>query len=1453
MGKSSTTTQSVSIPPEVLARYNAVNARAENVAATPFQQYSTNPDAFVAPLNTTQIQGIQQAGGFAQAAVPAFQTAMSQVAPTTQQGLAQTQAAYQPLMQGYAQGQQYGDMAGGQYGQAAQSAYPYMTRAETGIYSGLMQGQDLGRQALGAGLGAAAASSPYYQAATQGTQAGLAGAQPFQNMATMAALSGAQGISPEQFSGAAVNRYMSPYLSNVVGQTMAAQAQQNAQQRQAMTGDAIRAGAFGGDRAGIAQANLAYQQNLANQQTIANLLQGGYGQALGAFQQQQGVNLQAEQANRAAQQQLAQQAMAIGQQGYGQQLGAAQQMANLGQQLYGQGMGTGQFLQGLGQQGFGQQLAASQAQQGLGQMLSGLGFQTGQAYQGLGAQQAQLGAQNAAQQAALAQQGYGMGMGSAQALANLGAGMQSSAQQGAQAAIQAGTVAQQTEQAGKQALYNQFLQQQSYPFQVAQFLANIAMGTGALSGSTTTTTQPSGWSDRRLKEDVRKVGETKDGLPIYKFRYKGEDKDQTHIGYMADDVEKKHPDAVGKSQGYKYVDYDKVNARESMGGAVHDGGLGRANYAYGGADHVDANDLSALLAQQRQMYGPAMGGLYGGSAQELPRGAKAGIPTAGLHVPKLVTAGAAPRQQQSGLQAAMGKAGEAKELIGTVMGRYNPQTKKYEGGISDQAKALFETAKGGLSGGSDAAKSAAKDVPAVNIEDISEVFRANGGLIPRHGYAGGAAIPYQKSGDEGEYFPEDVIDEADKKPELAKPGEAPSAGGKKGPSPVGLGLKAAGTLANFIPGVGPFIGAGLNFASGLFNEGGVVPRHQFNRGGTEDTPESIAEYLIGKESAGDPTARAKTSSAAGLGQFTDSTARTVLQRNPDIVQALQEQGVQYDPQQRGFAATLPENVQRQMINAHVRQQQEVLRQKGYEPTRENIRMNWFLGESGGPAFLGALKESPNEPATTFVSPDAVKANQGIFFNKDGTPRTVAEVYQLQTQGGGGMGRGRAAVASAQTNSLTDLSPQGIGKAASSLGETLSGASRFLVPLGTGILTAASSPSPHARVAIAQGLGAGLASLNAPEKQLADIAQTRTLTAGQGIANIRNSVMPFGNSYAVITARGIVPIWEWLKTREPTIGGPTGDAAAEAAAREFIRQGGQPGVPPKDYVAGSGAAGAGPAGAPQAPGAAAPAKPVETVLPGVSFGRTSNQFVQQEPQMTMGFNAEANKKISENYALNTAAGADKAREAAPMLSEMAMNTAKIIKEPGLGAPGAGFYDRANLISVGNTFGRMIEPLVGMKINVGNADSLAAVSRKISTLSAAEIARNGGQEGVRALELIGDALPQGNMPPDAQAELASQLYVLSHKAKDREAHMQRYGQDSYGSYVMAGRAFDQDNPNANYVQYQKMLKAAMLTRPEALKMMTSGEADPAVVEDFFKRLAAQQKIQYRPGMSRMFMRD
>lgn len=259
-GKKATTTSKVSIPPEVLARYNAVNAQASKAAETPYEAFGNSPSDYVAQLNAQQYAGFNDINA--------------------------TAGSYQP----------------------------YMTQA------------------------------------TSATQAGMGPAY------------------------AGIDNYMSPYIKNVADTTGAMLKQQYEQAQSGALGTAASSGAFGGDRAGIAAANMQQQNQMGYGNTMANIYNQGYTQALGASQ------------------------------------------ADLARQLQG------------------------------------------------GSQMAQLGAQS--QQLGL---------------------------QGAQAKIAAGTMQQQTEQAGKDAMIEQFMQEKGYPFQVAQYLANIAMGTGAASGSTTSTTTPRNW------------------------------------------------------------------------------------------------------------------------------------------------------------------------------------------------------------------------------------------------------------------------------------------------------------------------------------------------------------------------------------------------------------------------------------------------------------------------------------------------------------------------------------------------------------------------------------------------------------------------------------------------------------------------------------------------------------------------------------------------------------------------------------------------------------------------------------------------------------------------------------------------------------------------------------------------------------------------------------------------
>ena len=200
--------------------------------------------------------------------------------------------------------------------------------------------------------------TPTQEAGIQNVNASAGLAQPYYGAGAGYVQQAATPFGQQQ-----LNQYMSPYINDVVSQTMANLGETNAQQQQQLLGNAISQGAFGGDRAGIAQAELARQQNLATGQTLANVLQGGYGQALGQFNADQTRALQAG----STLGQLGTGAQAAGLQGAQAQLGAGAQQQAV------------QQAQDVANQ---QQFQAAQAYpfqttQFLGNMLLGIGGQSG--------------------------------------------------------------------------------------------------------------------------------------------------------------------------------------------------------------------------------------------------------------------------------------------------------------------------------------------------------------------------------------------------------------------------------------------------------------------------------------------------------------------------------------------------------------------------------------------------------------------------------------------------------------------------------------------------------------------------------------------------------------------------------------------------------------------------------------------------------------------------------------------------------------------------------------------------------------------------------------------------------------------------------------------------------------------------------------------------------------------
>jgi hypothetical protein len=74
-------------------------------------------------------------------------------------------------------------------------------------------------------------------------------------------------------------------------------------------------------------------------------------------------------------------------------------------------------------------------------------------------------------------------------------------------------------------------------------------------------------SDRRAKTDIKSIGKTHDKQNIYSYRFKGSNVPQ--IGLMADEVEKRTPEAVVRGpDGFKRVNYDRATRKAATMGML---------------------------------------------------------------------------------------------------------------------------------------------------------------------------------------------------------------------------------------------------------------------------------------------------------------------------------------------------------------------------------------------------------------------------------------------------------------------------------------------------------------------------------------------------------------------------------------------------------------------------------------------------------------------------------------------------------------------------------------------------------------------------------------------------------------------------------------------------------------------------------------------------------------------
>lgn len=167
-------------------------------------------------------------------------------------------------------------------------------------------------------------------------------------------------------------------------------------------------------------------------------------------------------------------------------------------------------------------------------------------------------------------------------------------------------------------------------------------------------------------------------------------------------------------------------------------------------------------------------------------------------------------------------------------------------------------------------------------------------------------------------------------------------------------------------------------------------------------------YLLNQarvESSFNPNARARTSSATGLYQFVEQTWLATVERHGA------EHGLGWaaaaidrgrdgryrvsDPAARRAILDLrrqPEAASAMAAEFAADNRAYLERRLGRSAEPVDLYLAHFLGASGAARFLEAHDANPNGAAATLL-PAAARANRSVFFGRDGSPRSFAQIRE----------------------------------------------------------------------------------------------------------------------------------------------------------------------------------------------------------------------------------------------------------------------------------------------------------------------------------------------------------------------------------------------------------------------------------------------------------------------------
>jgi len=167
------------------------------------------------------------------------------------------------------------------------------------------------------------------------------------------------------------------------------------------------------------------------------------------------------------------------------------------------------------------------------------------------------------------------------------------------------------------------------------------------------------------------------------------------------------------------------------------------------------------------------------------------------------------------------------------------------------------------------------------------------------------------------------------------------------------------------------------------------------------------EYLLNtalRESNLNPNAKAKSSSATGLFQFVDQTWLATMKQSGAslgygqyanaIAKTASGRYVVGDPSMRQqiFALRKDPTANALMAGAFANSNAQVLTGRlGRKPTDGELYMAHFLGASGAARFISAAQANPSGGAASLF-PKAAHANRSIFYNPNGSAKSLQQVY-----------------------------------------------------------------------------------------------------------------------------------------------------------------------------------------------------------------------------------------------------------------------------------------------------------------------------------------------------------------------------------------------------------------------------------------------------------------------------